>query len=71
MKTNVEKKCRKELELMNLRGVGAYLGVSKRTARRLIDQRAIKFYRVSRSIRVDKHDLNEYLKTRMVDNKMY
>ena len=49
------------MQLLNLVDVGAFLGVSKRTVRRLIEQKAFPFYRVGRLIRIDQKDLEKYL----------
>ncbi|MCX7005352.1 MAG: helix-turn-helix domain-containing protein [bacterium] len=50
------------VQLMHLPDAAAYLCVSKRTVRRLIDRRLIPFFKVCGSIRVDKEDLDMYLK---------
>ena len=71
MKKNVEKENRKEMELLNLRDTAAYLGISKRTARRLIDQRAVAFFKVGGSIRIDKTDLDDYLMGRRTEKITY
>ena len=54
------------MQLLNLVNVGAYLGVSKRTVRRLIGQNALPFYRVGRLIRIEK-DPEEYLSTHKME----
>ena len=48
-------------QLFDLKDGAAYLCVSKRTLRRLIDARRVPFFRVSKSIRVDRADLDNYL----------
>jgi excisionase family DNA binding protein len=55
------------MQLLGLADVGAYLGVSKRTVRRLVDQRVLPFYKVGRLLRFDLIDLKEYLKTCKVE----
>lgn len=49
-------------ELVTMADAAAYLCVSKRTVRRLIDRRLMPFFKVSGSIRLDKADLEQYLK---------
>ncbi len=49
------------MNLYNSVDVGAYLGVSKRTVRRLVDQRSLPFFRVGRLIRFAQQDLDDYL----------
>ena len=66
-----ERNCRNEMELMNLKYAGAYLGVSKRTARRLVDRRDIPYYKVSGSIRLAKADLDKYLKSKRTEVMIY
>ena len=54
-------------KLLNLRDAAAYLGLSKRTLRRKIDQRVLPFYKVGRLIKVDQSDLESYLNTCKVE----
>jgi excisionase family DNA binding protein len=49
-------------ELMPLADAAAYLCVSVRTIRRMIDRRLVPFFKVSGSIRLDRDDLDLYLK---------
>ena len=53
--------------LLNLKDAAAYLGLSKRTLRRKIDQRALPFYKVGRLVRFDLIDLKEYLNTQRTE----
>jgi len=55
------------MDLLNSRDTGAYLGVSKRTVRRLIDQRNIPFFKVGRLIRFSQKDLDNYLNEHRVE----
>jgi len=55
------------MNLMNLQDTGAFIGTSRRTVRRMIDQRIIPFYRVGRLIKVAKEDLEIYLKQQRVE----
>jgi len=50
-----------ELELMTPKHAGKYLGISTPIIRRLVKQRKIASYKVSRSVRIAKVDLDEYL----------
>ena len=47
--------------LLNLRESAAFLGVSSRTVRRLIDQDQLTYHFVGKSIRIRISDLEEYL----------
>jgi len=49
-------------QLVPMNEAAAYLCVSRRTVRRLIDRRAIPFFKVSGSVRLDRQDLDNYLK---------
>ena len=53
--------------LLTLKDAGAYLGVSKRTVRRLLDQRNLPFFKVGRLVRIAKTDLETYLISRRVE----
>ena len=48
--------------LMPMNDAAAFLCVSKRTLRRMIDRRQIPFFKVSGSIRLEQSDLENYLK---------
>ncbi len=53
--------------LLNSRDTGAYLGVSKRTVRRLIDQRDLPFFKVGRLVKFSQKDLDNYLNEHRVE----
>ena len=55
------------MNLLNSIDVGAYLGVSKRTVRRLIDQHDLPFFKVGRLIRFSQKDLDNYLNEHRVE----
>lgn len=47
--------------LSNLRDAAAYLGVSTRSVRRLIDRRVLPFYKIGAAIRIDVEDMKKFL----------
>lgn len=49
------------VKMLDLRDSAAFLGVSPRTARRLIDQRRLPFHRIGRCIRISSQDLDLFL----------
>ena len=53
--------------LLTLKDAGAYLGVSQRTCRRMIDQGVLPFFKVGRLIRIARNDLETYLMSRRVE----
>ena len=53
--------------LMSLVDTSAFLGVSKRTVRRLVDQRDLSFFKVGRQLRFLLQDLNNYLTAHRVE----
>ena len=55
------------MELLDIKHAGAYLGVSGRTVRRLIDRRLITYYKISGSIRIDTKDIDKYLKSQKIE----
>lgn len=53
--------------LVSIDEAAVLLGVSKRTAQRFVERRAIPFYRVARLVRFDVRDLEQYLSGRRVE----
>ncbi len=45
-----------------LKEAGAYLNISTRSVRRLIDRRMLTFYKIGGLVKVDEDDLENYLK---------
>lgn len=48
-------------DLLNIDEAASYLGVTKRSMRNLIEQRAFAIYKVGHLIRIDANVLNDYL----------
>ena len=51
----------KPRKLKNLKDAAAYLCISHRTARSLIDRRKLEFYLSANTIRIDQAELDRYL----------
>ena len=48
-------------ELFNLKSAGAYLGISSRSVRRLLDRKLLSYHRIGGLIKVSESDLETYL----------
>ena len=59
------------MNLLNLKEAAAMLGVSPRTARRLIDSRRLPFYKVASLVKISEQDIMEYLEANRVANTSY
>ena len=56
-------------KLVNLKGAGAFLGVSARSVRRLIDRRELSFYKIGGLVKVSENDLANYLEANRVERR--
>jgi len=54
-------------QFLNLKNAGAFIGVSARTVRRLIDRKQLAYYKIGSLIKIDEEDLMEYLKCSRVE----
>lgn len=52
---------------ISMNDAAAYLGVSRRTLERLIGSRRLRHYRLGRTIRLRRKDLDEYMESLAVD----
>ena len=55
--------------LLNLRSAGAYLGISARSVRRLIDRGLLSYNRIGGLIKISEADLQIFLKSSRVEAK--
>ncbi len=54
-------------ELLDVAGAAAQLGTPVRFIRRLIAERRIRFYKIGRYVRIDRHDLDDYIAAHRVE----
>ncbi len=53
--------------MLNLKNAGAYIGVSARTIRRLIDRKQLTYYKIGGLIKIDEKDIETYIDKSRVD----
>ena len=53
--------------LLNLKSAGAYLGISSRSVRRLIDRKVLSYHRIGGLIKVSESDLETYLENSKIE----
>ena len=53
--------------LFNLKQAGAYLGISARSVRRLIDRKLLNYYKIGGLIKISKNNLEEFLKNSKIN----
>jgi excisionase family DNA binding protein len=54
-------------ELLDVASAAAQLGTPVRFIRRLIAERRIRFYKIGRYVRIDRHDLDDYIAAHRVE----
>lgn len=54
-------------ELLDVTSAAAQLGTPVRFIRRLISERRIRFYKIGRYVRIDRHDLDDYIAAHRVE----
>jgi len=54
-------------DLLDVAGAAAQLGTPVRFIRRLIAERRIRFYKIGRYVRIDRHDLDDYIAAHRVE----
>jgi excisionase family DNA binding protein len=57
-----------QLRFVNIKELAGLLGISEPTARRLVDGRAIPFYKFGGCLRFDVSDVRQYIKKSRVDS---
>ncbi len=53
--------------MLNLKNTGAFLGISPRTVRRLIDRKQLTYYKIGGLIKIDEKDIETYIDKSRVD----
>jgi excisionase family DNA binding protein len=54
-------------QLLDVADAAAQLGTPVRFIRRLIAERRIRFYKIGRYVRIDRHDLDDYIAANRVE----
>ena len=54
-------------KLMNLKSAGAYLGISARSVRRLIDKDLLSYHQIGGLIKISEADLETYLRESRIE----
>lgn len=54
-------------DLLDVEEAATHLGTPVRFIRRLIAERRIRFYKIGRYVRIDRHDLDDYIAAHRVE----